>query len=92
MTDTGSLVYSRRSDVLWRRSLDAVVLLPAGADEPVTLPGTGAAVWDLLAEPVTLPDLVGTLTQVYGGDAATIERDVTGLLARLDALGAVESS
>lgn len=82
-------VWRRHPEVLWRRSLDAVVLLPAAANEPVTLPGTGAVVWDLLEEPATLPDLVATLHDVYGEDPATIEHDVTALLERLEALGAV---
>jgi hypothetical protein len=83
-------VWRRCPEVLWRRSLDAVVLLPPDADDPVALPGTGAAVWDLLAEPVTLPDLVATLTDAYGGDPATIEHDVVALLDRLETLGAVD--
>ncbi len=39
----------RRPDVLWRRSLDAVVLLPAGADDVLTLaehrPGRSGTCW-----------------------------------------------
>ena len=33
--------FRRRPDVLWRRSLDAVVLLPIDAEDPVTIAGTG---------------------------------------------------
>ena len=84
-------VWRRRDDVVWRRSLDAAIVLSAGAEDPVTLPGTGAAVWDLLAEPATLAELVGTLVEVYGGDSATIERDVAGLLEHLRALHVVEA-
>ncbi|MFA5885699.1 MAG: PqqD family protein [Acidimicrobiia bacterium] len=92
MADARSVVYARRDDVLWRRSLDSVVLLPVGADEPVSLPGTGAAVWDLLAEPSTLPELVDALVDVYGGDPSTIERDVAALLERLRGITAIDAA
>jgi hypothetical protein len=85
----GATVYSRRADVLWRRTLDTVILFPVGAEEPVTMPGTGAVVWDLLEEPATLAELVDTLADVYGEDAATIEHDVAALLEQLRALAAV---
>jgi len=84
------VVWRRRDDVLWRRSLDAVILMPVGADEPVTLPGTGASVWDLLAEPATLAELVATLADAYDrADPSVVEHDVRVLLAELEAFGAV---
>ena len=80
----------RRSDAaLWRRSVDAVVLLAPGADEPMVLPGTAAAVWDLLDEPTTLDGLVDALARVYAADPETIAPDVVALLARLESVGAV---
>ena len=85
----GDGVWSRRADVLWRRSLDAVILLPVGVDEPLTLPGTGAIVWDLLEEPASLVELIATLAEAYGEDPAVVEHDVTNLLAELETLGAV---
>lgn len=89
--DRDDPVWRRGTDVLWRRSLDAVILLPAEADEPVTLPGTGAAVWDLLAEPATLAQLVADLVAIYDGDPSTVAADVTDLLAELESIGAVRS-
>ena len=84
------MVWRRREDVLWRRSLDAVILLPSGLDDPVTLPGTGASVWDVLAEPATVAELVATLAEAYdGADPSVVEHDVRALLAELEALGAV---
>lgn len=92
MTPDTTVVWRRRDDVLWRRSIDAVVLLPVGTSEPVSLPGTGAMVWDLLAEPATLDELVTALAEVYEGDAATIARDVVDLLVRLESLAAIEAA
>jgi len=86
----GATVWRRRDDVLWRRSLDAVILLAANADEPLTLPDTGAIVWDLLEEPATFDELVTTLADVYNTDATTIATDITPLLEELAALGALE--
>jgi hypothetical protein len=79
--------------VLWRRAVDAVVLLPVGADDPVLLPGTGAPVWELLEQPATLDELLAALREVYGTDAAdgaSVAADVAALLDRLVDLGAVE--
>jgi Coenzyme PQQ synthesis protein D (PqqD) len=94
MTDVGGGaadgVWRRRDDVLWRRSLEAVILLPAGADEPLTLPDTGAIVWDLLEEPATFDELVATLADVYNTDATTIATDITPLLTELQTRGALE--
>ena len=82
-------MWRRREDVLWRRSLDAVILLPVDIDEPLTLPGTGASVWDLLAEPATVAELVAILADAYGADSTVVEHDVRALLAELEVLGAV---
>ena len=88
-SDPAAAVWRRRDDVLWRRSLDAVILLHVGADDPLTLPGTGAAVWDLLEEPASLAELVALLAEAYEEDPAVVEHDVTTLLTDLEALGAV---
>jgi len=85
-------VWRRRDDVLWRRSLDSVILLPVGVEEPMTLPGTGASVWDLLEEPASLAELVAILADAYEEAPAVIEHDVRALLAELESLGAVTRS
>lgn len=90
MTGPG-VAWWRRADVSWRRSIDAVVLMPAGAKDPAALPGTAAAVWDLLAEPATLDELVSALADAYAVDPAAITGDVVALLERLEALGAIEA-
>jgi len=85
-------LWRRRDDVLWRRSLDSVILLPVGVEEPMTLPGTGASVWDLLEEPASLAELVAILADAYEEAPAVIEHDVRALLAELESLGAVTRS
>jgi hypothetical protein len=81
----------RRSDVLWRRSLDTVLVVPAGGSEPVTLAGTGPAVWALLATPVMVSELSRVLARDYGEDPSVIEADLVPVLEKLAALGVVAS-
>ena len=82
----------RRPDVLWRRSLDAVVLLPTGADDVLTLAGTGPAVWELLAEWRTYDDLVENLARAFGATPDTVSGDLGPLLADLEAQGVVQTA
>jgi len=81
--------YRRRPDVLWRRSLDAVVMLPAGRDEPITIAGSGPEIWELLAEWRTLDDLVAVLVELHAAEPATVGADVAPLLDYLVTAGAV---
>jgi hypothetical protein len=83
--------YRRRPDALWRRSLAAVVVLPRGSDEPITLGATGPEVWELLAEWRTLDDFAAVLAELHAADPATVAADVTRLLDTLIALGAVDA-
>jgi hypothetical protein len=74
----------------WRRSLRSVVVLPPGAEEPLTVTGSGREVWDLLARPCRTDDLVQALSERFPADPATIRGDVEALVAQLVAAGAVE--
>lgn len=84
--------WRRRADVSWRESIDGVVVQAPSAADPSVLAGTAAAVWRLLAEPVTVDDLVDTLAEVYGGDRAVIARDVEALVERMQVLAVVEAA
>jgi hypothetical protein len=84
--------FRRSPRVLWRRSLDAVVVLPAGAEEPVTLGGTGVAVWELLDTWRSVQALTELLAPRYGADPAVVAADVRALVHALDLLGALETA
>jgi len=84
--------FRRRPDVLWRRSLAAVVLLPPSSEEVVTVGGTGADVWDLLETWRTVDGLVQVLAERYDADEAIVHRDVGALLAELVEHGALEAA
>ena len=80
-----------RSDrMLWRRTLNGVVVLPAHDErEPVELRGAAAGIWELLAEPMTYPDLVAAVATMYGVREERVAGDVAGALDVLLELGAL---
>jgi hypothetical protein len=80
----------RKTDVLWRRSLDAVLVLPRGTVELLTLFGSGPDVWDLLAKPISMPHLVRELAIRHDADLAVVEAGLGPVIDRLVAIGAIE--
>jgi hypothetical protein len=82
--------WCRAPGVLWRRSLDAVLVFGPGADGPRTLTGTGTELWDLLAAPITVEELVGSLAVRHGADGNVVEADLVPVLAELATLGVLE--
>jgi hypothetical protein len=82
--------FRRSPSVLTRRSLDTVLLLPTGAEDVVTLAGTGIAVWELLDTWRTVEALTELLAPRYEADPAVVRADVGALIASLEELGALE--
>jgi len=82
----------RARAALWRAGEFGVVVLPEHADDPVTLAGSGALLWELLARPRPLPDVVDELAGLYGADVEVVERDLEPVVERLVAIGALERS
>lgn len=78
----------RRPEVLWRRTLGAVLILPPGHDGPLMLEGTAAAIWELLGEPRDAHGLACALLPDTQPDAAVLG-DVEHFLAELTTAGAV---
>jgi Coenzyme PQQ synthesis protein D (PqqD) len=83
--------YRRRTDILWRRSLDKIVCLPPDESEPVTLAGTGPQLWDLLQTPHSLSELAAELAARHRVDPEVVAAGVAPVLARLAALGVVDA-
>jgi Coenzyme PQQ synthesis protein D (PqqD) len=83
--------WHRHPHVLWRRSLDAVLVLPKGSAEPVTLAGTGPEIWELLEEPCSIDVMVAVLAERHAADPVVVQRDVSQLLELLLQRGAVET-
>lgn len=74
--DESAPVYERASSVLWRRTLDRVVTRHPATGETATVLGTGAAVWDALAEPRSLGVLARLLGEQFGVPAEAISGDL----------------
>ena len=66
----------RARGALWRRGDFGVVVIGAGRPEPLTLAGTGVAIWDALARPRRRSDLITRLASEFGADPARVARDV----------------
>jgi hypothetical protein len=77
-------------DVLSRAVDFGVVLLAPVGREPLTLEGTGRALWDALAEPVTPSALAADLARAFAADPARVASDIAPILAELTRVGAIE--
>jgi hypothetical protein len=83
----------RRACRVWeRRGPFGVVVAGAGTDDPVTLDGTGVAVWDALDRPRRLDDVVADLAGRFGVEEAAVRSDVVRLVGRLLDLHVLESA
>ncbi|MDO8362944.1 MAG: PqqD family protein [Actinomycetota bacterium] len=86
-TDGGA--YRRSPRAIWRASANLLVAaVPPAA--PTRIVGSAAMVWNHLAAPVGIDELVAELAAVSGSSAAAIRADVESLLAALVPLGLVE--
>ena len=84
------LAFRRRPDLLWRRSLDAVMLLPPDGDDVITIAGTGVEMWKLLDTWRTVEALTDLMATHYGADRRIVEPDLEVLINELRELGALE--
>ena len=83
--------WHRRDDVLWRRTLEGIVVARPERDgpDPVTIGGGGVAVWECLDRPRSTAELVDALVATFTADRDTVERDVEVLLTDLERHGYV---
>ncbi len=77
----------RRQDVLWRTAGSQAVLLPPEAEMPLVLSGSGAALWDALAEPADVDEVVRTLAERHEVDVDALREDVERALAEMSKHG-----
>ena len=80
----------RRGAVLWRATLDGVLIRRPGADDVVRLGGTGASLWQALREPRRSDRVVAELAEIHGVDEATVAADLAPVVAELLERGVVE--
>ena len=79
----------RAPDALARRVLRGVMVLTARDDEPFVITPPGDVIWDILADPIDLQDLVDLLADSFEGDKEQITGDVAALIQTLIEKGAV---
>lgn len=84
---TSTSVWRRDERVLWRRSADRAVLLPASGDDLVVLDGVGRVIWELLDEPWTEASLIAELAEGFDRPVRDVTADVRPFLAQLCAAG-----
>mgnify|MGYP000978238507 CR=1 FL=1 len=84
-----STTYRRSPAAIWRAS-EQLLVAAVPPDAPTRMAGSASLVWQWLARPITLDDLVGALVEHTGVDAGVIQRDVQGLLDALVPLRLVE--
>ena len=84
-------MYARSEDALWHRTSRRTLVNPAGEASTFELDGIPALVWEALAEPVTLDELVDDLAAIFDQRRAVVRTEVERVLAGLEAAGAVPS-
>ncbi|MEQ8841211.1 MAG: PqqD family protein [Acidimicrobiales bacterium] len=80
----------RRAEVLWRSTLDGVLIRPPGADEVTKLAGTGGALWTALEEPSSFDDVCSALAQMHDAEVGTVAADLAPVIDDLVERGVVE--
>jgi hypothetical protein len=74
-------VLERAPGVLERRTDISVIVL--GDAQPLSLRGTGIAVWDAFAAPASIAGVADRLAQAYGVPAETVRREMVPVLEQL---------
>jgi hypothetical protein len=86
----GTVAWRRAETMLWRRTLDGVLVLGLSEpSEPVALRGPAADIWELLAEPATVTALGVALAEGYGVPVERIAPDVQRAVDALSEVGAL---
>jgi hypothetical protein len=75
--------------VLSRRTLDGVLLLAPSMTEVLQLSAPGDAIWELLAEPLTVAEMVVALADHFGVPADMIRAQIQSTLDALLDSGAL---
>ena len=80
----------RAAGALWRTGDFGVVVLGTRRADALTLAGTGVAVWDALARPLHVHELVERLAAQFGAPPAIVADDLAPVLDGLVADGILE--
>jgi hypothetical protein len=64
-------------------------VLPFDAATPLALRGPAARIWELLAQPLTISELLAAIAAVYAVDGETVADEVDWAVGELAAAGAL---
>lgn len=81
----------REDDLDWREIDDEIVVLDTRDAVYLSVQGSGALVWRLLAESTTKDSLIEALVEKYGVDSTRATADVDAFLATLNDRGLLAS-
>ena len=81
--------FRRVPAALWRVGPFGVAVLGPDAPGPVTLTGSGPALWSALEHPASLGELAARLAGAHGVEAARVAADIRPALDELIRAGAV---
>ena len=81
----------RKDDLDWREIDDEIVVLDTRDAVYLSVQGSGALVWRLLAESTTKDSLIEALVEKYGVDSTRATADVDAFLATLNDRGLLAS-
>ena len=81
--------WARRTDVLWRRSGEALLLMVPGSPDIIALDRSGLELWEELARPATLHGLSSTFAARYGAPPTQVADDLAPVLEDLERKHAV---
>jgi len=79
----------RRGNVLWRQTVDRVIIMIPSSGESFALKGTGCDLWAALHEPGSVVQLAERLSGVYGASIEQIAADIAPVIEELAGYGAV---
>lgn len=74
---------------LWQRTSRRVLVAGAAGGATLELGELAVLVWDAVAEPVDLDDLVADLAAVFSEPGERVRADLVGPLAELESAGAI---
>jgi len=82
----------RGANVATQRARDELVLLDLESGRYYTVEGAGDRIWELCDGRHSLADIVATVSEASGADAATVRADTTELLDHLRAEGLIDDA
>ena len=85
-------LYWRRADVLWRRSLDGLIVLSTEAGSATHITSPGDLIWAALESPITLRRIGAIVGERFAVSSDSVMGDVRSFLDELDRIHALSSS